>query len=123
MSSFQERTEQTRALALRFVEIGSTRTLDRLADMFIPEAKWNIAVDESLSGYYGGSMPAVEVFTGAMQKLATFEHYSFEAQKIICEGDCALIDVACHGEGPGPVDYTQNYAYVHGGEAPGRLLG
>jgi hypothetical protein len=110
MASHQEKTEQTRALALLFVKIGSTRTLDQLADMFIPEAKWNIAVDETLSGYYGGSMPAVEVFISAMIKLATFEEYSFEAQKIICEGDSALIDVACHGKGPGPVDYHQNYA-------------
>ncbi|KAF1963473.1 hypothetical protein CC80DRAFT_541405 [Byssothecium circinans] len=54
----------------------------------------------------------MEVFSEAMTKLSTFEEYSFEAQNIIAEGNSVLLDIACHGKGPGPVEYHQNYAFI-----------
>ncbi|RDW80307.1 hypothetical protein BP6252_04945 [Coleophoma cylindrospora] len=111
MATQQENTERSRALAHKFVEVGTTRKIDRLADIFDPDAMWNIVVDKAVAGY-GGSKPATEVFAEATANMASFNEYSFKAQNLIAEGNHVFIDVAVYGNGPGPVEYRQNYAFV-----------
>ncbi|KAK8102454.1 hypothetical protein PG984_015600 [Apiospora sp. TS-2023a] len=112
MATQQETTEQSRALALKFVELGTTRKLDQLVDILGPDALWTIAVDKALAGGYGGSKPAAETIPQASTNLATLDEYSFESHNMVVEGNRAFIDVVAYGKGPGPVEYRQNYAWV-----------
>lgn len=111
MATQQQNTEQSRALALKFVQVGTTRKIDLLADMFDPDAMWTQVVDKAQAGF-GGSRPAPEVFAEATAHFSGFDEFSFIAQHIVADGNHAFIDVAVHGKGPGPAEYNQNYAYV-----------
>ena len=111
MATLQRRTEQSRALALRYVEVGTSRQINLLANIFDPTAMWTMAVDKALTDF-AGSRLAPEVFFEATANLAGFDGYSFKAENIVAEGNHAFIDVAGYGKGPGPVNYRQNYAQV-----------
>lgn len=111
MATQQDSTQQSRALALKFVEVGASREMNRLADIFDPDAMWNMVVDKALAGF-GGSRPAAEVFPEVTTYFAGFNEYSFCAQNIVAEGNYVFLDVAVHGKGPGPVEYRQNYGFM-----------
>ena len=103
-------TEQSRALGLRFVEIGTTRQLTTLAEIIHPDTKWRIAIDNVIACGYGGVKLASELYPEATAHYSHFDDFSFKTQNMVVEGNHVFIDVVCEGSGPGTVKYYQNYA-------------